>query len=297
MPRRPKPLPSDLASAFTLSQAAKGAVSRDRLRASDLRTPTSGVRTLLTREETLLTRAQDFALVLPRPFAYSHLTAARLHQLPTPNVWTTREPLHVIRPKGTPLVVRSGVRSHRGLEWRDTERVDDLLVTDPIATWCDLGQDLAEDDLLAIADALLARDLARPKDLEREAADRRTHGARALRTCAGWARPDSASPWESKARHAFLTWGLPEPELNVDVRTAQDRWLAKPDFLWRKRKVVGEYDGDQHRTDRSAWQYERERRAGLEDAGYTYVEMTSLSLVSQKHRAALRERLSRLLTE
>jgi very-short-patch-repair endonuclease len=59
--------------------------------------------------------------------------------------------------------------------------------------------------------------------------------------------------------------------------------------------VVGEYDGDQHRTDRRAWQYERERRAGLEDEGWTYVEMTSLSLSSTSRRRALRDRLGRLL--
>lgn len=199
-----------------------------------------------------------------------------------------------MRPKGTPLLVRSGVKSHRGLERRDTELVNGLRVTDPVQTWADLGHALAEDDLLAVADALLARHF-RPKDLDRAAADRRTPGAVALRRCALLARPGSASPWESKARHTFLTWGLPEPELNVDVFAPDGHWLARPDFLWRQRKVVGEYDGDQHRTDRSQWQYERERRARLEDAGYTYVEMTSLSLLSRQHRETLRERLTRLL--
>ena len=92
-------------------------------------------------------------------------------------------------------------------------------------------------------------------------------------------------------------WGLPDPELNIDLCTGDGRWLARPDFLWRDRKVVGEYDGDQHRTNRSRWQYERERRARIEDAGFTYVEMTSLSLVSSRHREALRQRLVRLLLE
>ena len=65
--------------------------------------------------------------------------------------------------------------------------------------------------------------------------------------------------------------------------------------MWRRQRVVGEYDGDQHRTDRSAWQYERERRAGLEDEGWSYVEMTSLSLVGARESRALRTRLTRLL--
>ncbi|MFC7491528.1 MULTISPECIES: hypothetical protein [unclassified Knoellia] len=297
MSRPPAPLPSGLGRVFSTSRAMSAGATADRLRASDLHAPTSGVRSTRSDSQSVEAMARAYALVLPQPFVFSHHTAARIHGLPVPHPWDPSERLHVTRPSGTPLVVRAGVRSHRGLERRDTELVDSLAVTDPLETWADLGPELAEDDLLAIADALLARDLARPKDLERAAADRRTRGAVALRRCAMLARPGSASPWESKARYAFLTWGLPEPELNMDVLGPDGRWLARPDFLWRERRVVGEYDGDQHRTDRSQWQYERERRARLEDAGYTYVEMTSLSLVSQRHRHALRARLVRLLRE
>ncbi|KGN30821.1 hypothetical protein N798_09935 [Knoellia flava TL1] len=281
--------------AFTTAQARLVGVRPDRLRAGDLLTPTSGVRSRRSDDITHVSTAHAYALVLPRPFAFSHETAARLFGLPVPRPWKAGQPLHVMRPTGTPLVVRAGITSHRGLERRYTEFARALPVTDPLETWADLAGTLAEDDVLAVADALLAQGLARPKDLERAAADRRTKGCGALRRCAAAARPGAASPWESKARHTFITWGLPEPELNVDVRSSDGRWLARPDFLWRARRVVGEYDGDQHRTDRAQWQYERERRARLEDAGFTYVEMTSLSLTSPRHRDALRERLTRLL--
>jgi hypothetical protein len=284
-----------LAPIFTTTQARHAGVSPDRLRASDLCTPTSGVRVRAADAMTLLETARAYAAVLPRPFAFSHLTAARVHELPVPRIWQPEEPLHVMRPSGTPFVERAGVKSHRGLELRGTEQVQGLLITDPLETWADLGGRLAEDDLLAIADALLSRDLARPKDIDRTAADRSTPGCRTLRRCANLARHGSASAWESKARYAFHAWGLPEPELNIDLFTSNGHWLARPDFLWRDRKVVGEYDGDQHRTNRSQWQYERERRAGIEDAGFTYVEMTSLSLLSAHHREALRQRLGRLL--
>jgi len=295
MARRPQPLPGDLAPIFTTGEAHRAGVSPDRLRASDLTTPTSGVRSRSVGGNSTLLTARAYAAVLPQPFAFSHLTAARLLDLPLPRPWLPREPVHVMRPTGTPLLERAGVASHRGLERRYTSSVDGLPVTDLLETWADLACSLAEDDLLAIADVLLARDLARPKDLERTAADRRTPGSPALRRSATMARPGAASAWESKARHAFLTWGLPEPELNVDVFALDGSWLARPDFLWRRRKVVAEYDGDQHRTNRSRWQYERERRAGLEDAGFTYVELTSLSLTSRQHKQALRERLARLL--
>ena len=121
-------------------------------------------------------------------------------------------------------------------------------------------------------------------------------GADTLRAVARLARSGSASPWESIARHWFHTWGLPEPELNVAVLDAQGQWLATSDFLWRRHHVVGEYDGDTHRSDRRSWLAGRERRTAIEDAGYTYVDMTAMSFTDAHRREALRVRLARKLS-
>lgn len=236
------------------------------------------------------------ALALPSDCCFSHLTAARLHGLPTPRLWDPQEPVHVMRRTGTPPVERRGVRSHRGAERRRLVMVEGVRVTHPADTWADLSAVLPLDDLVAMGDALLQA----PHQLERvelhqAARSRRGPGAPRLRHATSLVRPGSASPWESKARVAFAQWGLPEPELNVDLYAGSGLWLARPDFVWRGKRVVGEYDGDQHRTDRTAWQYERERRARLEDEGWVYVELTSASLRHPTHRAALRSRLTRLL--
>ncbi len=80
---------------------------------------------------------------------------------------------------------------------------------------------LALDDLVAVGDALLGLDHAlRIKDLVRAAEDRTGRGARRLREAAALVRVGAASPWESKARVAFHQWGLPEPELNLDLYAA-----------------------------------------------------------------------------
>jgi hypothetical protein len=295
---RPRPLPAHLPSAlFTVRDALDAGVNEGRLRRGDLRRPTYGVRVPKAAPDTVVGRARAFALALPHDIAFSHLTAARLFDLPTPRPWHPTEPLHVMRRSGRPPVERRGTVPHRGLELRSTLVVDGLLLVDPVDTWCDLGPLLELDDLVAVGDALLTQRLGlRPKDLARAVADRRGRGIRRLREALALVRVGSASAWESKARVAFVSWGLPEPELNADVFTDDGRWLARPDFVWRTRRVVGEYDGDQHRTDRRAWQYERERRARLEDDGWTYVEMTALSLSSPTQRAHLRARFTRLLT-
>ncbi|WP_406831900.1 hypothetical protein ABEG17_03505 [Pedococcus sp. KACC 23699] len=237
-----------------------------------------------------------FALALPDDVAFSHVTAARLHGLPTPRAWNHGEPLEVMRLSDRPRIERDGVQSHRGLERRWLAEVDGLTVTASIETWADLSTSLRVDDLVAVGDALVQPPHGIPlKDLRRTASDRVGRGAVALREAAALVRVGSASAWESKARVRFAQWGLPEPELNVDLHDDWGRWLARPDFVWRDRRVVGEYDGDQHRTDRRSWQYERERRAGLEDDGWTYVEMTSLSLTAARESQTLRARLTRLL--
>lgn len=297
MARTPSPLPPDLlGEAFTVSRGREQGLTPTRLRAKDLAVPTSGIRSASACTD-LSARTAAFARALPPDVAFSHLTAARLLGLPTPGAWKATEPFDVMRHTRRPPIARAGCRTHRGLEYRFVSVVDGLRVVHALDTWCDLACTLRLDDLVAVADVLLLPPFGlRPSDLARAAADRAgDRGVRALREAASLARAGSASPWESKARVAFHRAGLPEPELNADILDNHGQFLARGDFVWRRQRVVGEYDGDQHRTDRSRWQYERERRAGLEDSGWTYVELTSLSLTSRQHREALMARLRRVL--
>lgn len=118
---------------------------------------------------------------------------------------------------------------------------------------------------------------------------------RRLRELAPLLRPGSASPKESETRLLLHDHGLPEPEPNGEIFDDWGTWIATSDFVWREPKVVGEYDGDQHRTDRTAWQYERARRARLEDCGWTYVELTQAHLSDLSLQGELLRRLRRLL--
>jgi hypothetical protein len=291
-------LPEDLRSgAFTVAHARGRGVTPKRLRGRDLLAPTRGVRQGGGGAVELSTHARAFALALPPDGAFSHLTAARLLGLPTPTPWPGRdEPLDVMRAKGRPRVSRAGCVAHRGLETRRVTEVDGLRVVSALDTWGDLAGIWAPDHLLAAADVLVRRGLSTPLELLAWAEQRR--GRRHvddLRTVARLARAGAASPAESRARYVFWSWGLPEPELNVPVLGHDGGWLATSDFLWRAQRVVGEYDGDVHRTDRRTWHKDRERRAALEDAGYRYVEMTDSTFRQAHHREALRLRLGRLL--
>ena len=299
MPHPRTPLPAALAEQgfFRVCDARALGVSEKRLRRSDLPSPTSGVRWPADRDHALAETASAVAAAVPGDVAFSHLTAARLLGLPTPRPWRPAEPLDVMRDTDRPRIERACCRTHRGLETRQVVDVDGLRLVGPLDTWADLAPALALDDLVAAGDALLSpRGTWHPSDLASMPAARRgRRGSVRLARAASLVRAGSASPWESRARVTFHLAGLPEPELNVDVFSDDGVWLARPDLLWRRQRVLAEYDGDQHRTDRRAWQYERERRARLEDDGWRYVELTAISLTSLPHRRALVARLERHL--
>jgi hypothetical protein len=295
---RRTPLPQEVPAAFSVATALDADIPYKRLRAGDLEVPTRGVRRRAGQPMDLRARCAAFALALPADAAFSHLTAARLLDLPTPAAWPgPEELLDVMRDRSRNPVLRSGCRGHRGLETRSVVVRGGLRVTSPVDTWCDLAGLWSRPDLLAAADLLLRRSHIDARQLV-DAADARRGRRHAadLVAMAPLARAGSASPGESRARYSFFTWGLPEPELNAPVLDAHGQWLATSDFLWRGPRVVGEYDGDVHRTNRRRWQLERERRASLEDAGYRYVEMTALTLVDPCRAERLRARLTRLLS-
>ena len=46
-----------------------------------------------------------------------------------------------------------------------------------------------------------------------------------------------------------IEYGLPEPEVNIEIVDARGRVIAIADLGYREFRVIAEYDGDQHRTD------------------------------------------------
>jgi hypothetical protein len=296
-PRRPLP-PSLGRGSFTVAQAVEAAIPEHRLRAGDLARPTWGVRS--HREATTLDQlAADVALALPPPWAWSHLTAARLFRLPLPSEWTRAEPLHVLRPTECAQVRRPGLVGHRGLERRETLTLRGHPTTTAAWTWADLASlpPLSVVDLVIAGDAFATRDpalLERLVAIGRRGGPRR--GARKLRAAAELLRSGSGSPMETRARLAFLEAGLPEPELNATVHGPDGHFLARVDFLWREARVVVEYEGDQHRTDRRQWQNDIARVRLLEEDGLRVVRVTSLDLFDASRLRTLVAMLRGLVT-
>ena len=299
MPRRTS-LPPDLGRpAFTVADALKLGIGEGRLRCGDLSRPAHGVRRLGPTED-LAQLAEATRLVLPVDSAFSHLTAARMLGLPVPSRWTPTEPLHVMNVTAAPLVRRAGCEGHRGLESRRVVRRNGLRVVSPEDTWCDIAAtgSLDLDEVIVLGDEVVhyRRGISSAQLAETVSRRRGGRGSRLMAEALPQLRPRNNSPMETRARLLFLRGGLPEPELNVVINDQQSgQWLSDSDFVWRAQRVVAEFDGDHHRTDRAQWQNDVGRRENLQDDGWAFVQLTYASVMVYPRNQATVSRLRRLL--
>ncbi|MFB8892689.1 hypothetical protein [Microbacterium plantarum] len=94
-------------------------------------------------------------------------------------------------------------------------------------------------------------------------------GARSLRAALDRARSPVDSPRESLLRVALVDAGIPEPRVQLAIRTAAG--MRHADLGWPEHRLLLEYQGDEHRTSRRRWLDDLTRIRLLEDAGYRVI--------------------------
>lgn len=307
-----RPLPYFLTqSAFATSRAAELGVSRSRMRASDLQNPFRGVRSAGLNLEDLIQRCRAAAAFMGEQDAFSHSTALGLWGAPLPaDLDGAHVALH-IGTHGTTRRRRGGVVGHRRARETTVRTSSDGLVTvAPATAWCQFasqrGVRTDEEMLLALvsaADYLIT--------------GQRTHGARERATCTiaemyaaatshGSARGARLltqalalmcagvdSPKETELRLVLVTAGLEAPEVGHVIQTRLG--LLTPDLAYPLRRVLIEYEGDLHRTDRRRWRGDFDRVRAFQQAGWTVIRVNSDDLTDPVRCAALINQLRALL--
>lgn len=262
-------LPRALGTPFTTRAAQDLGVARSRLRSNDLEAPFRGVRMLHVAEEDPTDRYQaalDRELSLIRALTcnldseqfFCHRSAAILWELPVPFRSSPELHLGVLHPQRSPRYREAVGHCFRPSRVQVT-RHGELPVLTPASTFATLGQ-LPLPQLVAAGDRLIRMyrpgigrrqvgrcPIATLKELEVAIAQGRWRGAPNLRRALELIRPDSWSPQESVVRVALVLGGLPEPELNVDVFDDDGRFLACVDMIYRRYRIIVEYQGEQHR--------------------------------------------------
>ncbi|MGO1538483.1 MAG: DUF559 domain-containing protein [Leucobacter sp.] len=95
-----------------------------------------------------------------------------------------------------------------------------------------------------------------------------SRGIRRLRAAFQFARVGAESRMETLLRLELAGIGLDDLDLQVDIYNESHTWIGRFDMVDRERKLIVEYDGEQHRTNRDQYLRDEQRLEEARKAGY-----------------------------
>lgn len=218
----------------------------------------------------------------------SHLTAAELWGIPVPADGI----IHVTVQRDEGRNRRRGVLTHRpisaGGRWTTLRGVR---VSTPEQVFCELAAiGIGLVDLVVAGDAMIKARRATLRSL-RAAVDamRGSSGVRLARRALGYVRAGVDSPMETRLRLLLVLAGLPEPTVNVILRSLSGDWSRRFDLCYEALKLIVEYDGAQH-AELDQRESDIHRREELERLGYRIVTVTSRGIYREPERTLRRVR-------
>lgn len=148
-----------------------------------------------------------------------------------------------------------------------------LPATTPARTAYDLVRHRPRGEALARLDALVrARPFTRDDVLALARRYPRARGLRQLRELVPLVDGGAASPKETWLRLLLLDAGFPVPTTQIPVHK-NFRLVAVLDMGWEEFGVAVEYDGDQHRSDRTQYVHDQRRQRLLPELGWINVRV------------------------
>ena len=173
--------------------------------------------------------------------------------------------------------VPHGVVAHYELLLGDEiRRLGDLRVTTPERTAFDIGRRGTMTHGVAALDALAAATGFKVRDVEDIAAKHpHTRGLRQLRLALDLVDSGAQSPKETWLRLLLIRAGFPTPQTQIPVIGADGYPRYFLDMGWKHIMLAVEYDGDQHRTDRSQFAKDVDRLEYVHRLGWTVVRVVS----------------------
>jgi very-short-patch-repair endonuclease len=226
----------------------------------------------------LLLRTALIAPALTGQQFVSHETGLALLGAPLPYTDDDERALHVSarRPAAKPR--RDGVVGHR-LQQRPsaTGAVRGIPVEHPARLWRQIATMWEIDDIIAAGDFLVLprRRLATIDELRHEV-DSVGDVTGGLLTCAlGEIRVGAETAEETRLRLLLIRNGLPEPELNIELRTPTGRFVARLDLAYPRYRVAVEHDGRTHAFDEKQFARDADRWDDIRSLGWRHVRILS----------------------
>jgi very-short-patch-repair endonuclease len=271
------------AAPFQLGDAEAAGVTRSQLRGRRYARPFRGVHLVSDGDAVALPqRCAAALLVVPKTAVFSDSTAAALRALPTPS---RGGDIDVTVPPDANAIRRTGIVGHRR-DLLDSEitQVHGLPVTTAARTFVDLAGRVEPPDLMAFGDAALRLRMMTAAGVAAVLAGHPgCRGARKAREIVPLLDGRAESPMESHVRWLLLDAGLPRPEVNVNIYDEHGQFIARVDLLFRHARVIVEYDGDHHRTDRTQFAHDLRRTSRLAAAGYRVLRFSAADVLHRPH--------------
>ena len=235
------------------------------------------------------------------------------------------------RARGTGIQER---RWHIGSMASVIQHTNGLHMLDPIHSWAQLATARSLEELIVIGDAVATSLAGGNTPLSNELAQRlrsaqthlqadrpqhqipaqetvietirqfvhrpeRYHGKQACIRAAQYIACGSMSMQETRVRLALIQHGLPTPECNhvIDHLTYRSGKPFTLDLAWPAAKVVIEYDGDHHRTDRTQWRNDHEKRNRLQQHGWHIFTIDADTIGTIDARAHFALNVARILNQ
>lgn len=263
---------------------------------------------LADRRQNMIRRCTDAAKSAGTTILFGMTTSLILQAVPVPSGVALandgEERLHTVSSSWDKRVRGSGLQAHvwKRLTNDSCIRINQYVYAlDLIHTWAQMSSRIALVDLVVLADAVVTSLSQYPG---RGASDTNAHtildamiefvnnGDRFLgkRNCIkalALCRTGVMSPMETLARLCLTTYGIPDPETNYVVSgvTFQSGVEMTLDMAWPDVKVAVEYDGDQHRTDKTQWRRDQEKRELLRSQGWVVMVVTADNLCDDSARS------------
>lgn len=270
-------------------------MSEKQLRHPKLLAPFRGVRVLPTEDGTnqnlsgsgqTLQLAHYFAPLLTPGAALSHTTALVLYGCPI------RVPveLHVTVPDPVTTPRRKGVigHRHRGVIPVVRSPVNPaIVVARPDLALMQAAATLPFTELVVAIDHLitssnLSSDVRPDPDQLRRAFERSSlRGIVKAREALRRSRVGAESRMETILRLKLEAEGIAGLDLQVEIHDA-DGFIGRFDLVDRTHRIIYEYDGEQHRTDREQYLKDQHRLDRVRDAGWRVIRFHHEDLFSER---------------
>jgi very-short-patch-repair endonuclease len=261
--------------AFTVREARERGFGRGRLRNPELSRPFHGLRSVAGATGSPI---GAYAPRLRPNEWFSHESAARLWNVPLPNWERPTDPVHVTIADGGASSRAKGVCGHRSTHPNPPVVLRcGLPCSDAAATWLSLAPHHSMRELVVAGDHfILDPEVLDPLDVRPyatlEQLRERTqsyHGVGKPRAseALGLIRQGAESRPETLLRLLIRDAQLPEPAVNPIIYSAGRR-IGRADLVFSEFRVIVEYDGDQHRTDKRQYRKDVRRWQDFMRAGW-----------------------------